>query len=131
MKRSAMPPRKVPMRRGSVALDRVPIQRSQRINPRSKAMKVVYEERRALVAELLAKYPTCRMRPGCNRMTTCLHEKWKRGRSGQTAHAILCRANCVPSCSECNQWVDDHNDEATGLGLAIPSWVGCPCGQVK
>lgn len=116
--------RKVPMKRGDT-----PLNRSKRISPRSKKTQQLYVERRKLVAEMLEGMPRCEMRPGCTRIAVCLHERWQRGRSGDTAHAILCRANVVRSCAECNSWASDHPAEAEELGIITPSWRGCACGH--
>lgn len=106
-----------------------PLTRSKRINPRSKKTAALYLERRVLVAEMLSGFPRCEMRPGCTRVADCLHERWQRGRSGDTAHAILCRQNCIRSCGPCNSWASDHPAEATELGIITPGYIGCRCGH--
>lgn len=120
MKRSPMPPRKTPLKTTTARM------KHGKIKPRSAKMSEIYVERRKLVEELIGG--PCQMRPGCTNRATCLHERWTRGRSGATGHAILCRANVIPSCAYCNSWVDDHTKEAEELGLLLPSSAGCPCG---
>lgn len=116
--------RKTPIKRGDSQLKRT------RIAPRSRKMKAIYTERQQLVRSRVGR--PCQMKtPVCTGRTETLHERWTRGRSGNTAHAILCPANVVDSCLRCNAWVEENMGLAEEMGLIVKGSDGCPCGEVK
>lgn len=69
---------------------------------------------------VLARDPWC-VRCGTSPSTE-VHELKFRGRGGDPNDP----KNCVGVCHDCNQWIHLHNEEATALGLAIPSWEEDP-----
>lgn len=105
------------------------LQRLTSLGHRSAKMQRVYDhERKMLNDELRNSYRRCEMRPDCRQPAVCWHERWCRGRSGNTYHAITCRENLIASCAQCNTWAADNPLEALRLGLVRQSWEGCPCG---
>lgn len=121
LKRSTPLRAKTPLKRTAATMART------RLRPRSKKMAKVYVERAALVKDLLAPGARCAY-PGCTDRPTEVHERWTRARSGNTGHAILCRANCVPLCATHHRLVTDDTGHGEALGLVLPSEAGCPCG---
>lgn len=123
--------RKTPMKRAGSNLARSELKRGKKpIAPRSDKMKKVYEDRTKLVKSRVGL--PCQMKtPVCTGRTETLHERWTRGRSGNTAHAILCPANVVDSCLRCNAWVEENMGLAEEMGLIVKGSDGCPCGEVK
>lgn len=97
---------------------------------RSDKMEAVYAERRPLVARILTDRERCEFRhpsgDQCNRRSAEVHEIWTRGRSGNTALAILDGPNLVALCRVCHRWVTDNPAAARLLGYVRQSWEGPP-----
>lgn len=97
--------------------------RGKRVNPRSAKRQDLYARpggRRDVVAELLAKYPTCQAQVVCRGAAAVdVHEVKSRARGG----SILDPANLLCLCRPCHDWVTTHPREAEELGLSAPSWA--------
>jgi hypothetical protein len=82
-------------------------------------MDAVYVERRAIVTELLDG----RLCERCEEsVATEVHERLTRGRSGNTAKAILDRSNLVCLCSQCHRFVTQETRQAEVEGWVLSSW---------
>jgi hypothetical protein len=92
------------------------------LRPRSRKTEQVYaQERRPLVARILAERKWCEIRWSdavCQRRSDCVHEVISRGRGG----SITDEANCLASCGPCNTAVSDNPAEAERRGLLKHSW---------
>lgn len=115
--------KQTPLARGESKLDR-----SSKIKPRSKKTAKVYEERRPLVARLLAERPACEACPVFaahdGKVTYALgascdvHELVRRSQGG----SILDEANLMCVCRTCHTRIGDHPQLAFDLGLARHAW---------
>jgi hypothetical protein len=88
------------------------------LSPRSVRMRLLYEQRRKLVAKMLDG-ATCRY-PDCGRAATEVHELRSRARGG----SILDEANCVTLCHDHHQWITEHPKAATEQGWSLPRVPG-------
>jgi hypothetical protein len=86
--------------------------------PRQSAKRIAERPaRKDCVAIVLERDPLC-VFPGCQEPSTEAHERKFRSRGGSPTDP----ENCCGLCHDHNQWVHLHNEEATALGLAVPSW---------
>lgn len=131
MKRGKPLQRKTPLRSGSNLSGSSGLKRTGRLKQRSKKMDAIYELRRPLVKRLLAERPLCEACPlwakfdGLvtyhRRASVDVHEVLSRGRSGNTAKAILDESNCLALCRQCHDRIDRQSEAAEELGLLRPS----------
>lgn len=98
-------------------MKRTPLRRSSRLRPRSKKRERVYrDERRFLVAQMLAAHPRCKR---CDtNASTDIHEIKTRARGG----SITDPDNCVALCRPCHTWVTDNPKAAHEDGWLKHSW---------
>ena len=94
--------------------------RRSRIRSRSpRTARVYQQERRPLVARLLAERPWCEIRwdRGCQGQSADVHEPRMRSRGAD----ICDPAGCVTACRHCHDQVHANPAAATEKGLMVPS----------
>ena len=117
-------------------MKRTPLQRKTPLRRVSKRRQRIMRERRQFVAEQLALRPDCeagrligayridrygvqrgqrliRHAYPCSGRSVDIHEPLTRARGG----SILDPANTVAVCRNCHDWIPDHGDGATEMGL--------------
>lgn len=83
-------------------------------------------QRRYMVRRELASRPWCEAKPliggehRCDGRATDIHEPLTRARGG----SITDPANTWALCRSCHRFIHDNPEEATRLGLLVPSWKG-------
>lgn len=96
-----------------------------RIAPRSEKRQAEAIVRRALVADLLARYPRCQGRWVCHGARAVdVHERLKRSRGGKITDPA--QAHMVTLCRPCHEMTEAQPAEATRRRLLLPSWHQCP-----
>jgi hypothetical protein len=55
--------------------------------------------------------------PGCTGKAVDLHHRFPKGRGG-----LSVKANGVPGCRHCHDWIKAHPKKADELGLTLRSW---------
>lgn len=131
MKRGKPLQRKTPLRSNSSLSGSSGLKRTGKLRQRSKKMDAIYVLRRPLVEKLLTERPLCEACPVWakydglvtynRRRSVDVHEVLSRGRSGNTAKAILDEANCICVCRACHDRIDRQSEVAETLGLLRPS----------
>ena len=91
-----------------------PLVRRKRLNPRSRKAIEMAPRRAAFVARILSERPTCEA-PGCIKPSADVHEKLTRARGGD----ILDPLNVLALCRSHHDWVHDHPEKATEMGLLV------------
>lgn len=121
MKRTPLQ-RKTPLQRGDSVLRRTPLAKQSAKRKREQA------DRRKLVARLLTERPRCQAgplilheQPGyrCGGWSVDIHEPLTRARGG----SILDDSNALAVCRPCHDWIHQHPDAATRIGLLEHSWT--------
>lgn len=93
-----------------------PLRRGKRLRPVSAKRAAIADERRELVARILAGRPRCEV---CNdEPSTELHERLTRARGG----SILDADNCIAVGRRCHDRIHDHPEWAASQGLLQHSW---------
>lgn len=107
-----------------------PLARTDSPRPRSEKMETIYRQRRPLVEKLLTERPRCQFAnpdgARCHRRSSEVHEIWTRGRSGNTAAAILNEDNCLALCAAHHHWITENPVNARLLGYLRHAWEGPP-----
>ncbi len=121
MKRTPLQ-RKTPLQRGNSTLRRTPLAKQ------SAKRKTEQAARRKLVTRLLHERPRCQAgpliiaeQPGfrCGGWSVDIHEPLTRARGG----SILDEDNAIALCRLCHDWIHEHPEPATRLGLLQHSWT--------
>lgn len=99
-----------------------------RIAPQSARRREAMVLRRALVADLLARYPRCQIRVLCRGARAVdVHERLKRSRGGSITDER--HGHMVTACRPCHDWTEREPAAATVARMLLPSWHECPpCG---
>jgi hypothetical protein len=106
---------RTPLRPGTKRLARSPL------NPISAKRRREQPARRRCKARVRERSGgRCEMRvPNvCTGRAEDPHERLPQGRGGDPTND----ANVMDGCRACHRWTHDHDDEATALGLLVPSW---------
>lgn len=124
MKRSPMPARVVPLKRGGfTARGDAELSRRAPLRAVSAARAAENRLRRKIVDQLFPERPAC-FRPGCGRWADDVHEPLTRARGG----SIVDPENMVPLCRPCHDLVtfapESELDWAYEAGLLRHSWQG-------
>lgn len=81
--------------------------------------------RRALVADLLARYPRCQIQAVCQGARAVdVHERLKRSRGGSITDER--HGHMVTACRPCHDWTEREPAAATRARMLLPSWHVCP-----
>jgi 5-methylcytosine-specific restriction endonuclease McrA len=117
-----------PLKRTPLNQGETPLKRTGKPKARSAKTDKVYQERRPLVARLLAERPGCEACPifaahdgkvTYRRNASCdIHELCRRSQGG----SILDEANLLAVCRECHTRIGDYPQLAFDLGLAKHGW---------
>lgn len=112
--------------RGSSRLEtRKPLETRTRVKPRSAKREAAMVERRALVADLLKRFPRCQIRWACQGAKAVdVHERLKRSRGGSIVDER--HGHMVTACRACHDLTETQPAEATRRRMLLPSWHECP-----